>query len=286
MTSTTTAKSPSPGSDGNQEVKYLDTVEAYDQWAMVYDTDNNFLQALDTLEMRSFLPQFLSLLPTPTPSTPSNTPPPPKLIDLGCGTGRNTISLLHAAPPTATIIGLEPSTKMLELARGRVQKYFVENPSVPKQTQTTGSGSGGEGQDRVRLQIYNMLDPANPAADGDADGVISTLVLEHVSIDNFFATAAGMLKPGGILLVTNMHSEMGGISQAGFTDPATGVKIRPTSYAHSVAETVAGAERAGFEVLGDVKEVRVDEGLAGVLGPRAGKWVGVVVWFGGCFRKR
>ncbi|KAK2751553.1 hypothetical protein FQN55_000274 [Onygenales sp. PD_40] len=280
---TSTAKSPSPGSGGDREVKYLDTVEAYDQWAMVYDTDNNFLQALDTLEMRSFLPQFLSLLPTPTPS---NTPP--KLIDLGCGTGRNTISLLHAAPSTATIIGLEPSTKMLELAQARVDKYFGESPSVPKQTQT-GSGSGGEeqDQDRVRLQIYNMLEPA--AADGgmgDADGMISTLVLEHVPIDAFFAAAAGMLKPGGVLLVTNMHSEMGGISQAGFTDPATGVKIRPTSYAHSVAEAVAGAERAGFEVLGEVKKVRVDEGLAEVLGPRAKKWIGVLVWFGGCFRKR
>lgn len=87
-----------------------------------------------------------------------------------------------------------------------------------------------------------------------------------------------------MLLVTNMHEEMGGISQAGFVDPMTGEKVRPTSYAHSVGDVVRQGKRWGFEVVGNVLERRVDESMVEALGPRARKWVGVKVWFGICFR--
>ncbi|EEH16688.1 hypothetical protein PABG_06775 [Paracoccidioides brasiliensis Pb03] len=282
---------------GVREIKYMDTIDAYDQWAqasvfyLVYDTDGNFLQALDTLQMQSLLPKFISLLPKINPNTTTSAP---KLIDLGCGTGRNTIPLLRAAPTDATIIGLEPSSKMLQIAQDKVSAYIARAAEIPpagvvdKQRDT-----GPEDEGRVSFQIFNLLD-FNCAAEGaggvtglaDSDGVISTLVIEHVPVDKFFRAAAGMLKRGGVLLVTNMHSEMGRISQAGFVDPVTGVKIRPTSFAHTVAEIVEAAEKVGFEVLGDIKEVRVNEELAGRLGPRAQKWIDVQVWCGGCFRKR
>ncbi|PGH13906.1 hypothetical protein AJ79_03321 [Helicocarpus griseus UAMH5409] len=277
-----TASTPSPATiaaTAGREIKYLDTIDAYDQWAEVYDTDGNFLQALDTLEMRSLLPTFVSLLPTnANTNTNTNNTTGPTLIDLGCGTGRNTIPLLQSAPTNATIIGLDPSTKMLELARQRVSVYFDENPHVNRKL--------GSGEDRVSFQVYNMLDTSvSNAAAGNVDGIISTLVMEHVPMDTFFGAAAGLLKKGGVLLVTNMHEEMGKQGQAGFVDPKTGVKIRATSYAHTVKEMVGVAERAGFEVIGEVKEVMVDDELAGRLGPRARKWVRVKVWFGGCFRK-
>jgi hypothetical protein len=35
-----------------------------------------------------------------------------------------------------------------------------------------------------------------------------------------------------------------------------------------------------------MKEVEMDGELAEKLGPRARKWVGVKVWFGGCFVRR
>ena len=103
-----------------------------------------------------------------------------------------------------------------------------------------------------------------------------------------------MMLPGGYLLVTNMHADMGMRSQAGFTDPQTGVKIRPTSYCHSVAEVLAAAEAAGFQVedivgqdgSNGVLERDVDEELAERLGERAKKWVGSRVWFGICFSKK
>lgn len=241
-------------------IKSIDT----DLYKQVYDTDGNFLQALDTLEMNVLVPTFLSLVEQ-SPSSGNR-----KFIDLGCGTGRNTIAIIREAPE-AHVIGLEPSSKMLDIARGRIAEHTSLN--------TNGKPNS------VDLEAYDMLNSPIPPSARDADGVVSTLVLEHVPIESFFRVVSTMLRPGGILLLTNMHSEMGGISQAGFTDPKTGDKVRTTSYAHTATEVIAGASLAGLKLVGEMKETRVDEELAPLLGPRARKWVGINAWFGGCFRK-
>ncbi|KAK3360351.1 cyclopropane-fatty-acyl-phospholipid synthase [Lasiosphaeria hispida] len=234
-------------------VKYLDTAAAYDLWSSVYDTDSNFLQALDSLEMASLLPELTSLIASPKPW---------KLVDLGCGTGRNTVHLV--ALPDVEVIGLDLSPKMLEVARGRLE---------------AAAPGGG-----FLLRVFDVSNPGDGVPQG-ADAVVSTLVLEHVALGVYFAAAAGMLKEGGLLLVTNMHEEMGRISQAGFIDPHTGEKIRPKSYAHSIEEVVAEAGRNGFEVVEGFWERRVTEENWQSFGPRAEKWVGIKVWYGGILRK-
>lgn len=230
-------------------VRYLDTTAAYDLWAEVYDTDGNFLQALDSIEMKSLLPQFLAHLSTTQPW---------RLVDLGCGTGRNTAALLSVL--NAKVVGLDASPKMLEVARSRLEK-----------------------SDRLQLDVFDLLVSSPPAL--HADAVISTLVLEHVPIDTFFKSAAGMLRSGGKLLVTNMHSEMGSISQAGFVDTKTGQKIRPKSFTHQLKDVITMAEECGFEVIGEPLEKSVDELMSEKLGPRARKWIGITVWFGIMFSK-
>lgn len=227
-------------------IRYLPTTTAYNLWASIYDTDNNFLQVLDTLEMKTLLPTLLTQI---------SAPPPWTLIDLGCGTGRNTAALL--AVPDARVVGLDASPQMLEVARSRL------DPS------------------RLTLDVFDLL--ATPPPRLQAHAVISTLVLEHLPIPSFFRATARLLRPGGHLLVTNMHSKMGAISQAGFMDPRTGEKVRPTSYAHRVEDVVSGARECGFEVVGEVREREVDAQLSERLGPRAKKWVGVTVWFGVVF---
>ena len=248
-------KSPSP-------IQYLETTAAYDLWSEVYDTDGNFLQALDNLEMHTLLPRFLSKIATPQPW---------KLVDMGCGTGRTTLKLLHL--PGSTIVGLDASPKMLDIAKGRVEEEM--------KTQTPNQKAA-----LVEFGVHDLLrDTEMPTSAMNADAMIATLVLEHVPIETFFAAASRILKPGGTFLVTNMHSEMGGISQAGFVDPKTGVKIRPQSYAHPVEDVVKGAEKHGFELVGEPLERAVDERTSEALGPRAKKWIGVTVWFGMCFCK-
>jgi 2-polyprenyl-3-methyl-5-hydroxy-6-metoxy-1,4-benzoquinol methylase len=244
-------------------IRYLDTTAAYDLWSEVYDTDGNFLQALDDLEMQTLLPRFLSQIATPQPW---------KLVDMGCGTGRNTLKLLHLRG--STVIGLDASPKMLDIAKSRVDAEMkVQNPDQRVK--------------QVEFGIYDLLqDNEVPPSATNADAMISTLVIEHVPVEAFFAAASSMVKPGGVFLVTNMHSEMGGISQAGFVDPKTGEKIRPKSYAHRLEDVVRVAEEHEFEVMGEPLERAVDERTSELLGSRAKKWIGVTVWFGVCFHKK
>ncbi|KAL4750955.1 hypothetical protein BDW72DRAFT_104474 [Aspergillus terricola var. indicus] len=270
-------------SDGHR-IEYVETVEAYNKWAEVYDTDGNFLQALDTFELKDLLPRFLGLVQTQTDGKSSTTPGEQelKIVDLGCGTGRNTLQLAESAPKEAQIIGLDASPGMLKVAKGNLQAQGV-------------MGAVEEG--RVVLGVYDLLSPRPESlpvslrGELRASGAISTLVLEHIPLDKFFEGAARLIRPGGYLLVTNMHAEMGAISQAGFVDVESGKKIRPTSYAHEIANVVAAAERSGFEVVPlngseNVRERRVNKEMVTLLGSRARKWVGVMVWFGVCFRMR
>ncbi|KAJ5852438.1 uncharacterized protein N7529_011823 [Penicillium soppii] len=277
-------------SAASQSTQYVNTVEAYDKWAEVYDTDGNFLQRLDTIEMRSLLPRFLDCVKTHVQDQSETGTSKPSLVDLGCGTGRNTIQLLDILSANKTdtfnVVGLDASPGMLEVARGAIKEYATKR-EIPQE---------------VSLGIIDLLQPVSlphlpPSLGKGAAGVISTLVLEHIPLALFFVAASAIMRPGGYLLVTNMHAEMGMRSQAGFTDPQSGVKIRPTSYCHTIPEVLEAAQDAGFSVQeisgasengdhGDGVLVRgVDESLGLVLGPRAKKWVGVKVWFGVCFRK-
>ncbi|CAG8147321.1 unnamed protein product [Penicillium olsonii] len=272
-----------------QTTQYVDTVQAYDKWAEVYDTDGNFLQRLDTIEMRSLLPGFLDRVFAFQDASETGSPRT-NLVDLGCGTGRNTIQLLDTLlakrPDGFDLMGLDASPGMLEVARTALKEHVNKN---------------GYSQ-TVSLEILDILQPISssrlpPSLDIGAAGVICTLVLEHIPLAQFFSVASTIMRPGAYLLVTNMHEEMGRRSQAGFTDPESGVKIRPTSYCHAIPDVVDAARRAGFSVerLDDATGVGsqesgvlvrgVDERLGEMLGARAKKWVGVNVWFGICFRK-
>lgn len=240
--------------------RYLSaTTTLYDLWAGIYDTDGNFLQAMDTIEMKTLFPRMLSEI---------TTPPPWKIVDLGCGTGRNTAALLNI--PGAEVVGLDASSKMLDVARQRLQ-----NDKLPR----------AEGNN-LHLDIIDLIESSDPPEIAlNADAVVSTLVLEHIPCDVFFKHVSRILKPGGILLLTNMHSHMGGVSQAGFVDPKTGEKVRAQSYAHTVQEVEVAAAGHGLKVLGKIEERAVDESMTQQLGERSKKWIGYTCWFGGLMRK-
>lgn len=240
-------------------IRYLKTAQAYDLWANVYDTDGNFLQALDTIQMKYLLPRTLALLESGRHSRPWN------LLDLGCGTGRNTAALAEVAD--SQVVGLDVSPGMLTVARERLKDVVASG--------------------RLRLDVLDLIEqPVPPSLEAWADAIISTLVIEHIPVDRFFSQASRMLKPGGFLLLTNMHSEMGAISQAGFVDPDTGEKVRPASYAHTVKDIEVEAAKYGLEGIGTIEEVMVEPGMVSQLGQRSAKWVGVKVWFGGILRKK
>jgi len=243
--------------------------ELYNRWAKVYDTDGNILQSIDD----SLLPPLLTQVFTLLPSTSAIT-----ITELGCGTGRNTVKLLSPPSPSPNIKelhALDLSPGMLEVAKQRCHTHLTANafntPLAPP------------------ILIFQQFDALHPESfpevkqlEGKADLILSTLVLEHLPLGVFFHSVKSLLKPtGGYLVLTNMHAEMGRISQAGFVDQVTGEKIRGHSYAHEIEEVIEEGRKRGFEVVGEVGERGVEKGdLLVVVGERGKKWVGVKVWFG------
>lgn len=202
-----------------------------------------------------------------------------KIVDLGCGTGRNTIKLI-AARGVEQVIGLDASASMLAIARRR---YEERQHALATENHHAAN---------LVLEVYDMLDneataPA-PEITKEADAVVSTLVLEHVPLEVFFKAVSGLLKPAGLCLLTNMHPDMGAKSQAGFVDPKTGEKIRPVSYVHSIENVVDVARRWELDVVGQVKEreARANDVEYGRVGNRAMKWIGIKMWFGIVLKKR
>ncbi|KAF2681639.1 S-adenosyl-L-methionine-dependent methyltransferase [Lentithecium fluviatile CBS 122367] len=263
------ATSPTP-------VQHLPTQDAYDQWALVYDSDGNMLQAIDDMELTELLAYFLAAVATTGPASPGAI----NILELGCGTGRNTAKLLLYPWPSH----VQVSITALDFSRGMLNQASTKLASEPRSPQISSLNLH---QTDCFPTMTNPAASPVPNVPGleTMDAIISTLVLEHIPLQPYFATLSSLLAPGGIALVTNMHSEMGLISQAGFVN-AQGVKVRGKSYAHTVEETVAEAQRAGFEVL-DVQEqsVKREDVESGRVGERGKKWVGTRVWYGLWLRK-
>ncbi|KAL1797735.1 hypothetical protein ACET3X_004341 [Alternaria dauci] len=265
----TTASKSTPNS-----VQHIPTQAAYDQWASVYDTDGNMLQAIDDLELQTVLPEFLSRVKNSIVTNEKLC-----ILDLGCGTGRNTGKLVRYDwdGKSMEVIGLDFSQGMLDVATKKLATLV-------------------EGQEKVQLRLEccdcfpTVNDPSAsplPAVQSlrPSHAVISTLVLEHIPLKDYFATLCMLLMPGGMALVTNMHADMGRISQAGFVN-AHGVKVRGSSYVYTVEETAAAARAAGLDVLSvDEREMRKEDVEGGAVGERGWKWVGTKVWYGMVLRR-
>jgi SAM-dependent methyltransferase len=261
----------SPPPKSSTPVQHIATQDAYDQWAAVYDSDGNMLQAVDDIEIAALLPDFLLRVQNNV-STPDIS-----LLDLGCGTGRNTKKLLcFTFPPSRqiTVVGLDFSKGMLDIAAEKLREI-----------------NNGYNDPRVRLEQCDCF-PTGPdhplrTVPGltPVNAVISTLVLEHVPLQNYFSTLHSLLLPNGLAFITNMHSDMGAKSQAGFVN-AQGVKVRGSSFAHTLEDTISAAEMAGFEVLTvKEREMKREDVESGRIGERGWKWVGTYVWYGLMLRK-
>jgi SAM-dependent methyltransferase len=199
---------------------------------------------------------------------------PLTITELGAGTGRNTIKLLSpsTALPISRINALDLSPGMLAVAKSRCAGALGSDGQAPQ----------------VAFYEFDALRPANyPLVSSlslTADLVVSTLVLEHLPLSDFFRTVKWLLKPeGGYLVLTNMHADMGRKSQAGFVDEETGEKVRGDSFVYEVSEVLEEGKKWGFVLEEEVGERGVrkeDIGEGELLGERGKKWIGCLCWFG------
>jgi ubiquinone/menaquinone biosynthesis C-methylase UbiE len=179
---------------------------AYDRWAETYDTDPN--------RTRELAGEVLRLAELPIAGR--------DVVEIGCGTGRNTEWLETQA---ASITALDFSEEMLRRATTRIRDPKVR--FIQRDVRTTW-----------------------PLADEAADIVIAMLILEHVEhLETVFAEAVRALRSNGKLFICELHPMrqlMGG--QAQFSNSQTGERERIGAFLHNVSDFVNGGLSEGLEL--------------------------------------
>lgn len=183
---------------------------AYNEWAETYDTNQNRTRDLAGEVLRQV---DLDLAGR-------------NVIEVGCGTGRNTQWLASSEAGSSDILALDFSEAMLARARALVV-------------------------DRRVQFIKHDVRVAWPVVEASADVVIAMLVLEHVEhLEDFFAEAARALKADGKLFICELHPMrqlLGG--QAQFTSAQTGERQLVQAFLHNTSDYVSAGLSSGFELV-------------------------------------
>lgn len=188
------------------QVEHSHIATAYDDWAETYDSQPNPTRDLAATALRQMNLELDGL----------------KIIEVGCGTGRNTEWLADRA---AGLIGLDFSETMLARARAR-----VNHPSV--------------------RFVHHDVRTTWPLADASANLILAMLILEHVEhLEAVFSQAARVLTSGGQLLLCELHPirQLAG-GQAQFSNARTGEHQCITAFLHNVSDYVNTALACGFEL--------------------------------------
>jgi ubiquinone/menaquinone biosynthesis C-methylase UbiE len=199
-----------------------DVARAYDRWAASYDADKNATRDLDAVVVRRVPLQLEGR----------------DVLELGCGTGKNTSFLAEHA---RRVVAMDFSEGMIARAHERIATSNVQF---------------------VRHDVRDVW-PVPPAS---VDVVVANLILEHVhDLAVVFFEMARVLRPGGQVFICELHPYrqlQGG--QAQFTDPRTGERVQVTAHIHTVSEYVNGGIEAGLELraLGEWIEDEAPEGSA------------------------
>jgi ubiquinone/menaquinone biosynthesis C-methylase UbiE len=180
---------------------------AYNDWAETYDVVQNLTRDLAAEALRHVKLNLAGR----------------RVIEVGCGTGRNTEWIAQTGPKN--ILALDFSEAMLAKARSR-----VNDP-------------------RVRFVQHDIRTPW-PIENASADVVIAMLILEHV--DNMapvFAEAARVLATGGQFFLCELHPmrQLSG-GQAQFSNAKTGERQLVTAFIHDVSDYVNIGLSSGFEL--------------------------------------
>jgi len=170
------------------------TVSCYDKHARDYD----FYQS-------AVVPGYQEMLDLVAGACRRYLPQEAKLIDLGCGTGNASLAVLRKMP-SARIYLIDGSERMVQVAEEKISSAHPGAILGSKVADLAGS-DWDEGIVGTGL------------VDGGYDGVISTLVLEHLPFDRYQAAIAKCyrrLRPGGWLLAAEGYSQAGSDMQEWF----------------------------------------------------------------------
>lgn len=178
---------------------------AYTNWAATYDSDRNLTRDLDGVVTRRML--------TDQPRS--------AILELGCGTGKNTLFLAQIGE---RVCALDLTEGMIAHARTKLAQTQVRN---------------------VHFTIADLTQPF-PCVDDRFDLVVCNLVLEHIAdLAPVFAEAYRVLTDGGRFFICELHpfkQYLGG--KANFQRGDQQVEI--AAFVHHISAFLDAADSAGF----------------------------------------
>ncbi|MEJ8755527.1 class I SAM-dependent methyltransferase [Pontibacter sp. H259] len=183
--------------------------KAYNSWASQYDTNQNKTRDLEGEALQTIL----------------STIDFERVLEIGCGTGKNTVWLQKKAQ---YVTAVDFSDEMLGKARGKITSDNVEF----KQADITKDWdfSGGE---------YDL--------------VTFSLVLEHIqNLDYIFKEAANSLKVGGYVYVGELHPFKQYTGSKARFETETGLQVLDC-YTHNISDFTQAAKQHGF-IVADINE--------------------------------
>ncbi|MBZ0276425.1 MAG: class I SAM-dependent methyltransferase [Anaerolineae bacterium] len=176
--------------------------DAYTQWSATYDTDRNLTRDLDTMMTRQALDGRRYAV----------------VLELGCGTGKNTALLADIAE---RVYALDFSEGMLTQARAKINAVHV------------------------RFTLADLTQPW-PCAAERVELVVCNLVLEHIRDLGFiFAEARRVLADGGQFYLSELHpfKQYQGKKAVFQRD---GAQTEIAAFVHHISDFVSAAQGAGF----------------------------------------
>ncbi len=180
-----------------------DVQNAYNAWVYQYDTNTNATRDLNT-EMLRQQPFDLD---------------GKHVLEIGCGTGLNTIGLANHAQ---WVVGMDLSEGMLRVAASRLR---ASNADVVQADIT---------KPWPLVQAFDLI--------------VATLVLEHINhLGHIFNEARRLLRPSGLLYISELHpyQQLQG-AQAKYRDAETGQDVLVPAFLHHVSEYTNEGIEAGF----------------------------------------
>ena len=180
--------------------------QAYNSWASQYDTDQNKTRDLEGEALRETL--------EPVPFT--------RCLEIGCGTGKNTVWLAQKA---SRLTSVDLSEEMLAKAREKIASGKVEFIQAD-----------------IR-QDWNFTDQ-------EYDLVSFSLVLEHLEeLEHVFQETARVLVSGGWVYVGELHPFKQYLGTKARFDTPQGQQI-VECYNHHISDFIRAAGKYGLQLSG------------------------------------
>lgn len=199
----------------------IDTKQAYAVWATQYDTNKNNTRDLEAIALRSTLTQISFN----------------NCLEIGCGTGKNTVWLMEKAQQVTAI---DLSEEMLAKAKEKVQDK------------------------RVQFRQADIRESWD-FADDFYDLISYSLVLEHIeSLDHVFSEASKVLKPGGHIYIGELHPFKQYMGTKARFETADGPQV-VECFTHHISDFIQCAKKHALMLM-DVDEYFDDNDRNGVPG--------------------